>query len=84
MHFGLNPPACAGSTGVCVSVVPGIGCEALMIVTPGACGAVWAQEEVKSAARGMTGPHPLAARQVRLGMVEPPCIGWLGRWVGTR
>lgn len=55
-----------------------------MIVTPGACGAVWAQEEVKSAARGMTGPHPLAARQVRLGMVEPPCIGWPGRWVGTR
>lgn len=79
MHFGLNPPACAGSISVCASsVVPDVA-----IVTSGPCGVARAQE-VENVALGMTEPHPLTARQVELGMVEPPCTGWPGKWVGTR
>ena len=78
MHFGLNPPACAGSISVCASsVVPDVA-----IVTPGTRGAARAQE-VENVALGMILSHPLTARQVVLGMVEPSCTGWPGRWVGT-
>lgn len=54
-----------------------------MIVTPGTRGAARAQE-VENVALGMILSHPLTARQVVLGMVEPSCTGWPGRWVGTR